>query len=109
MSCSLSMRLWSRSTAARCRTLRVETGIPPMYIGWPIVIAWKGLGPMASVAIEIHDEEAWAAMPEVQKQDYISTAMTLGKVEVHKRWPIATLTRLNGRDRVPQWTEFFNE
>ena len=61
---------------------------------------------MATVAIEVHDEEAWDAMPDVQKQDYISTAMTLGKVEVHKRFPIATLTRMNGNDRVPQWKDY---
>ena len=64
---------------------------------------------MATVAIEVHDEEAWDAMPERQKQDYISTAMTLGKCEVHKRWPIATITRMNGRDRVPQWKDFHDD
>lgn len=58
---------------------------------------------MASVVIEVHDEDAWGKISEIEKRDYMSTAMTLGKVEVHRRFPVATLTRLNGRDRVPQW------
>lgn len=70
-----------------------------------MMISWKGMT-MASVAIEIHDEEAWNTISEIEKRDYISTAMTLGKCEVHKRHPIATLTRLNGRDRVPQWKDY---
>lgn len=64
---------------------------------------------MATVVIEVHDEEAWDAMPEIQKRDYMSTAMTLGKCEVHKRHPIATLTRMNGRDRVPQWKDWHGD
>lgn len=61
---------------------------------------------MATVAIEVHDEEAWDRISENEKRDYMSTAMTLGKVEVHRQFPVATLTRLNGRDRVPQWVAF---
>lgn len=64
---------------------------------------------MASVAIEIHDEEAWNRMSEIERQGYISDAMTLGKIEVHKRFPVATLTRLNGRDRVPQWKDWHEQ
>lgn len=61
---------------------------------------------LATVAIEIHDQEAWDKISEIEKRDYMSTAMTLGKVEVHRRMPVATLTRLNGRDRVPQWKDY---